>query len=198
MLNINASAQKDKQSPRISKLIEESTKKKAVDESNLLNDNPFIAGDVPEALAYIKEHADYTSYHLLLAVRKYAPASYKQVTTDDKVAILCSALKNTTCLNDWGYLEPTSSFNGESAEALLETGKAALKPLSPILDNGESAPLFGSKEHTMSEFYNYRRKDFAYRYTLLILGQTPVFHTEPKERDKDIEALKAKLKKDTK
>lgn len=198
MLNANTPTSGDKQSASVKKLVEESTKKKAVDESSLLNENPLMAGDVPEAVAYIKKHADYTSYHLLLAVRKYYPASYKEVSTDDKVAILCSALKNSTYLNDWGILYISDSFDGETAKAFLETGKTALKSLAVILDDDESVPLFGSKEATTSKTYAYRRKDFAYRYASLILGESPVFHADPKERDKDIETLKAKLKKDAK
>ena len=33
---------------------------------------------------------------------------------------------------------------------------------------------------------------------MLIRGEQPRFHADPKERDKDIEALKVKLKKDRK
>jgi len=198
MLNINTSTSGDKQSPNVKKLVDESVKKKAVAESTLLNENPLMAGDIPEALGYIKKHTDYTSYHLLLAVRKYYPSSYKDVPTDDKVAILCSALKTSTFLNDWGYLTASESFDGESSTALLELGKVALKTLEPILDDSTSAPLFGSQEATLSSGYNYRRKDFAYRYASLVLGESPVFHADPNKRNKDIEMLKAKLKKDAK
>jgi hypothetical protein len=195
LLNEKTCASGHKQSPRVNRLIDESAKKKAIDQSGLLNENPLMASDVPEALAHIKKHPDYTSYHLLLAVRMYYPRSYKEISTDVKVAVLCSALKNTTFLNDWGTLHPSDSFEAESATALLETGKAALRSLLPLLDDDESAPLFGSKEATMSKKLMYRRKDFAYRYASLILGRSPVFHRDPKDRDKDIEALKTELKK---
>jgi hypothetical protein len=191
-------ASADEPTPRIKKLVDASTEKRAFQESGLLNENPLQAGDIPEALAYIKTHADYTSYHLLLAVRKYHPASYKDVANDDKAAILCSALANSIFLNDWGYLDPSESYDGESAKALLETGKVALKSLTPMLADGKEAPLFGSEEATMSHVYKYRRKDFAARYAAVILGLTPTFSRDLKERDRDIEALKAKLPKDAK
>src|SRR5260370_1801061 len=125
----------DKQSPRVRKLVGESKQKKAVDESSLLNDDPLMPGDNPEVLGYIKTHSDYTSYHLLLALKSYYPESYKEVVTKDKAAVLCSALKNSKFLNDWGYLTPNDSFDGASARALLETGKVALEFLEPILDD---------------------------------------------------------------
>jgi hypothetical protein len=184
------------QPPNVKKLVDESSTKNAIDESTLLNENPLRSEDLPQALDYIKKHADYSSYYLLMAVRKYYPASYKDVSDEDKGDILCSALKNSKSLNDWGFLTPSMSYDGESALALLETGKAALKPLIAILDDRARAPLFGSEEATMSRSYQYRRKDFAYRYVSLILGETPHFREAPTARDKDIEALKSKLKKE--
>jgi hypothetical protein len=53
-------ANEDDQSPRISRLVEESTKKRAIDESNLLTENPLMASDLPEALKYISQHTDFT------------------------------------------------------------------------------------------------------------------------------------------
>jgi hypothetical protein len=195
MLMSNSASGDGDQASRVKKLVEESSAKKTASESGLLNSNPLMPNDLAEALAYIKKHPDYTSYHLLLAIRKYYADAYKDVTASDKDAILCSALKNSTHLNDWGYLDPAGSFDGVSAKALLENGKAALKSLAAGLADGESAPLFGTEEATISKLYHYRRKDFAYRYASLILGLTPSFHADPKERDKDINKLKIELAK---
>ena len=195
---LNAGSNDDKRSPRVGKLVDESAKKKAIDECSLLNENPLKPGDIPEALKYIKKNAGYTSYHLLLAIRKYHPASYKDISTEDKAKVLCSALANSYFLNDWGYLSE-ESFDGDSAKALLEIGKPALKFLVPVMESDKEGPLFGGKEALLSSFYHYRRKDFAYRYISLILGQPPpAFSKNAKERDKDIESLKLKLKKDAK
>jgi hypothetical protein len=180
------------QSPRVRNLVAESIKKEPFGWSEK---NPLLNGDVPEALAYITKHADYTSYHLLTALRKFYPAFYRSVPNEEKSAILCSALRTSTALNDWGQFTPSTSVDGQSAKALLETGKVALKYLAPILDDGSPAILFGSEEATMSVIYAYRRKDFAYRYASLILGNVPVFRADPKDRDKDIDGLKAELRK---
>lgn len=192
---INASRGAERLTPNVQKLVDESTKKKAIEESRLLVANPLLDSDVREALAYIRSHVDYSSYHLLLALRKYYPGVYKKISSEEKSAILCSALNNTICLNDWGVLKARDSFDDQSAKALLETGKVALKYLAPMLDNDSPALLSGSQEAFTSEVYGYRRKDFAYRYASLILGKSPVFRDDPKQRDKDIEALKAELKK---
>jgi len=179
-------------------LIDESTKKKAVCESSLLINNPLAPNDIPEALKYLASHSDYSSYHLLLAIRQYYPESYKAIANRDKAAILCSALRNSTYLNDWGYLDNIESFDGESAKALLDSGEVALSFLVPLLEDNDSAPLFGSEEATLSREYKYRRKDFAYRYISLLLGQSPTFSPDLKERNKSIESLKSKLKTGTK
>jgi hypothetical protein len=183
---------------RVGKLVAISSKKEAIRSNVVLDENLLMRSDIPESLSYIKKHANYTSYHLLLAVRKHFPMAYKEVSNDDKAAILCSALKNTIYLNDWGSLTPSDSYDGESAKALLEIRKVALKSLTALLEDNECAPLFGSEEATLSDLYKYRRKDFAYRYVSLILGHSPAFRADSKERDKDIETLKAKLKKDAK
>jgi hypothetical protein len=184
-----------KLTPRVSKLVEEAKTKNSAIEAGILSKNPMVAADIPEALEHIKSHPDFTSYHLLVAIRKYYPKSYKEVRTDDKVSILCSALRNIMYLNDWGYLAPVDSYDRESGKALLETGRSALNGLTPILDDENSAPLFGSEEATLSKLYKYRRKDFAYRYISLIIGESPGFSRNLKERDKRIEILKNKLKK---
>jgi hypothetical protein len=196
--NAHGTANGGEQSLNVKKLVDESATKNAIDQSVLLNENPLRSEDLPQALDYIKKHADYTSYYLLMAFRKYYPAYYKEVSDEAKVDILCSALKNSRSLNDWGFLSPTQSSDGETALALLETGKAALRPLTAILDDRSRAPLFGTDEATMYRTYWYRRKDFAYRYVSLILGETPHFREDPTARDKDIEVLKSKLKKDAK
>jgi hypothetical protein len=189
MLSTNASIGGEKQSPNVKKLVAEASEKEPFGWPKA---NPLLDRDVPEAFAYIKGHADYTSYCLLLSLRKFYPAAYKAVRNEDKSAILCSALKNTNAPNDWGNFSP---YDGQSAKALLETGRVALKYLVPILDDNGHAYLYGSEESTISIVYGYRHKDFAYRYASLILGKSPVFRADPKERDKDIEALKAELKK---
>jgi hypothetical protein len=86
------------------------------------------------------------------------------------------------------------SFDGESAKALVEAGKISLKYLTPILDDQKSAPLFGSKEATLSKKFHYRRQDFAYRCAWLILGKNPAFDADITARNNAIQDLKKKIK----
>ena len=102
----------DEPSPKVKKLLEASANREGIHESGLFAENPLPAGDVAEALAYIKKHPDYTSYHLLIAIQRYHRDSYKEVSNDDKAAVLCSALSKITFLNDWGYLEPSERLMG--------------------------------------------------------------------------------------
>jgi hypothetical protein len=145
--------------------------------------------EISEAVGYIETHPDFTSYHLLFAVRKFDPKAYAKLSAETKARVLCSALVNTVMMNDWGGL----TLDGLAAKALLDTGRAALPYLRPILDNNDSALLGGSSSATVSEIYNYRRADYAYRYASLILSREPMFDYNPEVRDKAIAGLRQQL-----
>jgi hypothetical protein len=189
-----AGANNQPQSPRIKDLIQIASQGRGIYGSGLLDEDPFEAEDVPQALIAIKKHPDYTSYFLLMAIRWHHPKSYQELPNETKIAVLCSALKNVSFLNDWGTLKS----DGFATAALVETEKAALPSLIPLLDDNAPALLGGSKEAFVSKIQGFRRKDFAYRCVSRILGDTPVFHRDPRERDKEIEALKKRLKVDPK
>jgi HEAT repeat protein len=106
---------------------------------------------------------------------------------------LCDALARQVYLNDWGYLDPGGSHDGEAAVALVELGESALEPLLSVLKDERPAPLFGSEPATLSKTYKYRRKDFAYRYISLIRGTEPSFDPDPAVRDAAIMALESAL-----
>ncbi len=181
------------ESPSVIQLIRESTTKRAIAESTLLRDNPMKPSDIPPALDFLNANPNYRSYHLLLAIRRYYPNSYSTIAESTRAQILVSALQHLNWLNDWGYLHPNKSFDGESAIALLETRNKALPYLRPLLDDDSKAPLFGSEIATVSTKYNLRRKDFAFRYISLILGDAPTFHQDPIIRDQHIATLKTRL-----
>lgn len=88
---------------------------------------------------------------------------------------------------------PPNSYDGIAARALLETGPVALEYLIPILHDANEAPLWGSADATASHGYGYRRKDFAYRYVLLIRGEKPFFDAAPDTRDERIIRLQRQL-----
>jgi hypothetical protein len=181
----------------IDKLIEASKAKRPGGDSVLMK-NPFNANDIPQVQSYIKMNPNHSSYHLLLALKKHHPEEFKKIPTVAKAQVLCSTLEKTEWLNDWSVLDPSDSVDFESANALLEIGKESIQYLVPLLSDTNGAPLEGSEDAAISSRYKYRRKDFAYRYIMLIREEQPAFHADPKERDKNIEALKAKLKKDAK
>jgi hypothetical protein len=142
----------------------------------------------------IQDLKDYRAYHLLFAVKNTSEKAYEIIPTDVKIRVLTSALREQSHLNDWGHLEPKESYDGPVAKALLALGKGAIEQLEPTLKDSTRAPLFGS-EATMSSTFRYRRKDFAYRYIMLLLDREPEFAGTPRQRDKAIEALKKELPK---
>jgi hypothetical protein len=150
--------------------------------------------DRDAAVSYAEAHPDHTAYLVLIAMRRRDVAGYRGVRDATKAAILAAALANLTLFNDWGYLDPAGSHDGEAAVALLELGPAAISKLRPLLSDERPAPLFGSEPATLSSSFNYRRKDFAYRYVCLMRGCEPAFDADPTVRDAAIERLQAALR----
>jgi len=186
----------DPESPGVRGLVKASKTKHPGEDTDAWATNPLRPGDIPEAMKYIKEHPDYSSYHLLMTLRKYFPIAYGQITSGQKAAILCSNLTTVIAMNDWGDLVPP--WDDKAAKALLELGKDALGPLLPVLKNNTAARLNGSDEATDSIVYHFRRKDYAYRYISLILGRRPEFSEDVRTRDLEIERLEKIMKQRSK
>jgi hypothetical protein len=53
--------------------------------------------------------------------------------------------------------------------------------------------LEGSEEATLTDIYDLRRADFAYRYLARILGVQPRFDPDPGVRDRHIAELRERL-----
>jgi hypothetical protein len=177
----------------IAALVSDSREGHALLRSPTLEKLVLSAADEREALGQILARSDYTSYHLLFALRRHSPDVYQGLPAKTKARILVDALEHLPYLNDWGILDPSSSHDGEAATALLELRAAAIEPLRPVLDNAQPAPLFGSEPATVSQHFQYRRCDFAYRYLSLLLGLDPSFDPEPRKRDEEIARLKVRL-----
>jgi len=156
----------------------------------------FSREDVDAAITYVLTHGDHSAYHLLFALRRRAEDAYDRLPPEVKVNILRDALKHLHYLNDWGYLDPKGSHDGEAAQALLKLGHDALQPLVLLIDDGRPVRLFGSEAATIARMYQYRTRDFAYRYLYLILGRQPVFDPDPQVRDAEIERLKTELQRE--
>jgi len=178
----------------IEELIRESEEGLPLIRSASLSTTQLGPDDVQAAVDYVRQHQDYTAYHLLFALLRGAPEAYERLDEGARARVLASSLQHLKFLNDWGYLDPHGSHDGEAAVALLELGDQAVGPLEPVLDDGRPAPLFGSEPATLSSMYGYRRKDFAHRYLLLILGEEPSFDPDPASRDDAISRLKASLR----
>lgn len=183
-----------KQDPLIAQLVADSLKKQTLMESEALQKAMFSANQLAAAADYIKHHRDYTSYHLLFALRTRALQRYKDLPNSVKASVLVSALQHISYLNDWGLLLPSGSHDGMPVSALLELKEDAIAPLKAVLDDQREARHFGSQASATSIGLRYRRCDFAYRYLSLLLGRSPVFHPNPEVRNKAIARLAEELK----
>jgi hypothetical protein len=179
----------------IARLLAASKEKSPLGHMDSFDDLKLSPAQLAIAEKHIKEVKDYRSYHLLFVVKNTSEKAYEGLPTDAKIMILASSLREQVFLNDWSYLEKEECFDNRAGKALLGLGKAGIAHLEPMLKDSTPAPLFGSEEHTLSDLYGYRRKDFAYRYISLILNQEPDFSPYPKERDKAIDVLVKQLRK---
>jgi hypothetical protein len=193
MVMMPAQAKEPAQGEYVDGLLRESAACMPVMESHIFEKGRLRASDVPRVLAMIKDHPDYRSYLVLVALRRDSPKDYKMVAANDRASVLCSAMAKLTYLNDFGSLSPEEGSDGAVGGALVELGKPALKKLRPLLDDKEKAPLCGSEDATESVQYGYRRADYAFRYVNLILEGKTKFDRDVRKRDAAIEGLKKSL-----
>ena len=136
-----------------------------------------------EAAGQIQARPDASSFHLLMTLRRAAPAAYAGLPADARAAVLVDTLRRATYLNDFGHLGPGGGADGPAGEALIETGEAAREPLLALLEDRHEAPLRGSEAAAMSSRYGYRRSDFAYRFLRRLDGEDPDLAEDRAERD---------------
>src|SRR6267143_6886476 len=101
----------------IDELIAESKSGISLMESATLPGTKLSSDDIDAMISYIVAHDDHTAYHLLFALRRHAPNAYRRLPNTTKARVLCDALAHQTYLNDWGYLDPGGSHDGEAAQA---------------------------------------------------------------------------------
>jgi hypothetical protein len=142
----------------------------------------------------IRRVPDHTSFHLMLALRKHAPARYACIPDSVKAAVFCDTLAHQVCMNDWYNLDSDRTERDFEID-LIATGEVALPKLVPLLDNSEPALSEGSQEATQSGANCYRRKDYAYLYICRILGEDYLFDRDPAVRDERIAKLQEKVAK---
>jgi hypothetical protein len=178
----------------IAELIHASEQGQYLYASREFRDGALGPDDVLAARESVEAQPDHTRYHVLMALRRDQPNVYAEIAPDVRAQVLAGALEHLTFLNDFGYLAPDGSHDGESAEALLETGDAGREPLLPVLANTTPAPSRGSEAATIAKVYGVRRCDYAYRYLALLTGaEDPAFARDPGERDVRIAQLQSRL-----
>jgi hypothetical protein len=155
---------------------------------------PLPRTEVDRRAAYIKKHPDYTSYRVLLELRREHPRAYRRLSPDVRAAVLCSALKEQPYFDDWPEpYEPCEEEGDlESEQALVEIGRPAVPHLLPLLD--DRSPAEWEEIEEPPEYDDYRRADYAFRYISWIMGLPFKFEPRPEDRDRAIEALKNKLR----
>lgn len=151
-------------------------------------------GERETAVGWLRANPTANGILLLLALRREAPAAYESIPPETRAQILAAAMRERASLNDFGYIDDEGGYDREAGKALLELGEAAVGPLAEELDDMNPGQLEGSEEATLTEIYQLRRADFAYRYLARILGVQPKFDPDPAVRDEHIAELRALLK----
>lgn len=101
--------------------------------------------------------------------------------------------------NQWGFMYHLEARgvrdDGVLAVHLLAAGEQAIPHLSRLLENPNPIFYEGSQEATLGNSLRYRVKDAAAYFIGRITGIPVRFHENIPDRDAEIEALKAVLKK---
>jgi hypothetical protein len=184
-------ATKEERATAVDKLLADATGKMPLEQSDTFTKQ--IPVDGPRATRLIKDHPDYKSYHLLMALRATNPVAYRGIPARARASVLCSTLKEQASFDDW--MEPDSETVDpndmvESEKALVECGRAAVPYLLPLLADRTAAE---NSEYEEPPEYDYRRADYAFRYLSLILKVPYSFQPEPADRDRDMAAFRKKL-----
>lgn len=179
----------------LEKLVADSRRKLILDASDDLRTAKLSQADLGAVVDYLNTHSDYTGYHALFALRRNYPDTYKSLDNHTKASVLSSALKNLEFMNDWGHLTPSDSSGAEAGGAVIEIGKRAIDLLKPLLNDKRPAPCLEFESATLSNFYHYRRADFAHFLISRIAGRPFVFEKDVQKRDLQIEALLRELDK---
>ncbi len=143
----------------------------------------------PGLTAVLKKKEDRSSFSGLMALRKIDPEGYHALPSTFRTNVLIDALKNSRYFNAWGI--PTSYWT-DAANALMEEGSVAEKPLKALLHDRRPAPVWGSEGVMVYQQYHFRVCDYAWAL-LSGIKKTPLEISEsPEARDKLIEGAARK------
>jgi hypothetical protein len=147
----------------------------------------WFSEEIEAAAAYVRSHPDMSSYIPLLILQKREPGIYTAIPEETKARILCDALAKMIFLNEFG-----APGDHPAGDLLVGVGKTAIPFLRKMLDNPRKVFLPNGWVGDPSRG-QYRRADYACLFLTRILGRKPNFSEDPKERDKQIAALKIEL-----
>jgi hypothetical protein len=150
---------------------------------------PYDSAIVERVTNYIQNNQQSrVSHYFLMMLAIHHPSVFQSIDDTVKTNIFCSIFSVEKNMNYWGTLSPDNQKEHNAGKLLVSLGKKILPCLLPLL-NDTSRLNYGWNfdSRTTSVQYKWRKKDFAYRYAALILKETPVFLTQPKERDEVIE-----------
>jgi hypothetical protein len=141
-------------------------------------------------LARAITRADRSSLLTLLAVRKASPSAYGSIDPARRVGILVDALRTSKTFNTWGLPHVRWEY---AAQAVIDEGAVAVKPLSALLTDKRLAPVWGSEDFLEYDRYKYRVCDYAWAMLAAIRNQQIDISADPASRDRQIAAFLAQL-----
>lgn len=126
------------------------------------------------------------SFLSILALRAVNQTAYRATDAELVVDVLVDNLQSVGFFNAWGL---PHLYWDVAALALIEQGKAAIRPLEGLLGDERRAPVYGSEEAIESERFDYRVKDYAFALIMAIQNNEIELPTDQSERDSLIQEL---------
>ena len=156
---------------------------------------------IDELVDYVsKERTDIKAHFLLMMLCLDYPDRYQLLEDSIKCEVFCFSFSHMYSMDYWGSLaiEPNGrSKEGIAGIMLTRLGKQMVPCLYTSLRDTTLLQYGWSFEtRALPKMYKWRRKDFAYRYAALILGEKPIFLKDPHDRDKVIEDFIEKYEKE--
>jgi hypothetical protein len=145
-------------------------------------DRPYDTAVIDDILSFVQENqSDKRAYYFLLQLSWNHPNIYCAVEEDVKVHVFCSGFAQATNVNSWGHLKTQSFWAGR---LLVDLGPKALPYLYGLLNDTTGVGYGWNFETKSTPFMEkWRRKDFAYRYAALIVGEKPDLPEKSEIRD---------------
>jgi hypothetical protein len=175
--------------PNVAGLISESHHTVCLWKSRSFSSTVLTPSEVVTGVQYMLSHPDYSSYHLLFAIRRDARKVYDSIPPLVRARVLASALDKYCCYDDWGDLDSPIDERSRASDVLLEVGPVAVPYLIPLLYDKTEARISGSDSATVAAMLQFRRCDYAYQFVSRLLGREVVWSRDLRVRDMEIDRL---------